>query len=326
MELEEQGLTVDNLKQFLHVARKFGSVSKVIEAIEAFSNLSAIEQEINKLDSQKEVSGRQLASLRAETRALEEKRGQIQGTLETYNKLKEKSLDDDVIRKIMQSSVKYGGVKSILEAINAHENLATIKSQSDEIERKKSNEEARLNKANADHAHLQSLLGMLNTLLYDLKSTIPAIEDIYEAAKKYGRPLEVIKALAKYDELKNLEKGVDYLSKRKTELESKINVLEGKLEGQATAIKESVNGLLKPISSEVGQALSNAVENMASAFQQQIDMVKKHSEEYGKRLGQSTAFEEELKLARLISATIKYPTEAARELPIDHAILLINSV
>ena len=54
----------------------------------------------------------------------------------------------------MQSSVKYGGVKSILEAINAHENLATIKSHSDEIERKKSNEEARLNKANADHAHL----------------------------------------------------------------------------------------------------------------------------------------------------------------------------
>jgi hypothetical protein len=129
--------------------------------------------------------------------------------------------------------------------------------------------------------------------------------------------------------LKNLEEDVNDLLKTKTELESKINVLEirtHELEGQATAIKESVNGLLKPISSEVGQLLTTAIEKMTLTYQQQIDMIKKQSEEYGKRLGQATAFNEELNLARIISAIIKYPTEAAKDLPIDHAILLINAV
>lgn len=148
-------------------------------------------------------------------------------------------------------------------------------------------------------------------------------------AKKYGKPLETIKALSKYSELKSLENDVDDLMKRKTELESKINVLEirtRELEGQATAIKESVNGLLKPISSEIGQVLTTTIERISLTFQQQIDMIKQQSEEYGKRLGQSTAFKEELNLARLIGAVIRYPTEAAKDLPIDHAILLINAV
>ena len=129
--------------------------------------------------------------------------------------------------------------------------------------------------------------------------------------------------------MKNLEEDVNDLLKTKTELESKINVLEIRthgLEGQATAIKESINGLLKPISSEVGQLLTTAIEKMTLTYQQQIDMIKRQGEEYGKRLGQATAFNEELNLARLISAVIKYPTEAAKDLPIDHAILLINAV
>ena len=52
VELEEQGLTVDNLKQFLHVARKFGSVSKVIEAIDALASVLSNKRARNKDQSQ----------------------------------------------------------------------------------------------------------------------------------------------------------------------------------------------------------------------------------------------------------------------------------
>ena len=329
IELEGLGFTFDKLKQLLEISRKYGSFNNLIEAINAFTTLDAIQQEIKDLESQKQQSRQQLDSLRTEVKTLEDKKDQIQGILKLYNELKQKGLDNDVIMKIRESSVKYGGIKKILEALNAYENLDSIKSQADDLEKKKSNSEARLNKANADYAHFQSLLDMLNTLLYELKFSIPAIKDIYQVAKKYGKPLETIKALAKYNELKNLEEDVNDLLKTKTELESKINVLEirtHELEGQATAIKESINGLLKPISSEVGQLLTTAIEKMTLTYQQQIDMIKKQSEEYGKRLGQATAFSEELNLARLISAVIKYPTEAAKDLPIDHAILLINAV
>jgi predicted nucleic acid-binding Zn-ribbon protein len=329
IQLKELGFAVDNIKQFLKVSKKFGSVGNVIEAINAFSTLNSIQQELRDIELQKHQSKEQLDSLRSEVKTLEDKRYKVQDILNSYDELKQKGLDNDIIWQIRKTADKYGGFKKILEALNAYENLDSIKSQIDDLEKKKTNAESSLNKANADHAHLQSLLDMLNTLLYDLRFSIPAIEDIYEVAKKYGKPLETIKALAKYNELKSLEKDVDDLLKSKTKLESKINVLKVRtyeLEGQATAIKESVNGLLKPVSSEVGQVLTTAIGRISQTFQQQIDMIKQQSEEYGKRLGQATAFEEELNLARLIGAVIKYPTEAAKDLPIDHAILLINAV
>jgi predicted nucleic acid-binding Zn-ribbon protein len=329
IQLKGLGFTVDNIQQFLKVSKKFGSVSNVIEAINAFSTLNFIRQEIKDIELQKQQAKEQLDSLRTEVKTLEDKSNKIQDILKSYDELKQKGLDNDIILQIRKAAVKYGGFKKCLEALNVHENLDSIKSQMDDLEKKKSNVESGLNKANADYAHFQSLLDLLNTLLYDLRFSIPAIEDIYQVAKKYGKPLETIKALSKYSELKSLENDVDDLMKRKTELESKINVLEirtRELEGQATAIKESVSGLLKPISSEIGQVLTTTIERISLTFQQQIDMIKQQSEEYGKRLGQSTAFKEELNLARLIGAVIRYPTEAAKDLPIDHAILLINAV
>jgi chromosome segregation ATPase len=176
IELEGLGFTFDKLKQLLEISRKYGSFNNLIEAINAFTTLDAIQQEIKDLESQKQQSRQQLDSLRTEVKTLEDKKDQIQGILKLYNELKQKGLDNDVIMKIRESSVKYGGVKKILEALNAYENLDSIKSQADDLEKKKSNSEARLNKANADYAHFQSLLDMLNTLLYELKFSIPAIK------------------------------------------------------------------------------------------------------------------------------------------------------
>jgi hypothetical protein len=42
VELKGLGFTVDNLKQLLNISKKFGSVSNVIESINAFSTLDFI--------------------------------------------------------------------------------------------------------------------------------------------------------------------------------------------------------------------------------------------------------------------------------------------
>jgi len=55
--------------------------------------------------------------------------------------------------------------------------------------------ESALKKAEADYAHFNTILEMCNTLLHKYKFSISAITQVYEAAKKCGEPIEVIKAI-----------------------------------------------------------------------------------------------------------------------------------
>jgi predicted nucleic acid-binding Zn-ribbon protein len=270
-------------------------------------------------------------SLKKEIKTLEDQRSQIKDILDLYNELKQLGLNESMLQRLKEVSSKYGRMENILEAILAYNNLAEIRAHADAFENKISNAKTKLDKINADYAHFQTLIDMCNTLLYDYKFNISAINEIYGMAKRYGKPFEVIKAVAKYGELQDLENIVNELSKQRSDLESRIKVLENRtheLEGQAETIKEPVNGLLQPMLSELKQTLSSAMESLTSTYKQQIDIIRKDTEEYAKRLGQSAIFEEELKLARLVRTMIKHPTDiaAANNLPIDYAILLISAV
>ncbi|MBV9667808.1 MAG: hypothetical protein JO327_06720, partial [Nitrososphaeraceae archaeon] len=302
----------------------------VIQALDDFPTLETIQQQISTMYSQKEDLRNYTESLKEEIKTLEDQRSQIKDILDLYNELKQLGLNESMLQRIKEASSKYGRMENILEAILAYNNLAEIKAHADAFENKISNAKTKLDKINADYAHFQTLIDMCNTLLYDYKFNIPAINEIYGMAKRYGKPFEVIEAVAKYGELQELENIVNELSKQRSDLESRIKILENRtheLEGQAETIKESVNGLLQPISSELKQTLSSAMESLTSAYKQQIEIIRKDTEEYAKRLGQSAVFEEELRLARLVRAMIKYPTDiAANNLPIDYAILLIGAV
>jgi chromosome segregation ATPase len=328
--LERLGITIDDLNQVLEKSKKYGSISKVLQALDDFPTLETIQQQISTMCSQKEDLRNHTESLKKEIKTLEDQRSQIKDILDLYNELKQLGLNESVLHRIKEVSNKYGRMENILEAIQVYNNLTEIRAHADEFENKISNSKTKLDKINADYAHFQTLIDMCHTLLYDYKFSISAINEIYGMAKRYGKPFEVIKAVAKYGELQDLENIVNELSKQRSDLESRIKILENRtheLEGQAETIKESVNGLLQPVSSELKQTISSTMESLTSTYKQQIDIIRKDTEEYAKRLGQSAVFEEELKLARLVRTMIKYPTDiAANNLPIDYAILLIGAV
>jgi hypothetical protein len=167
---------------------------------------------------------------------------------------------------------------------------------------------------------------MCNSLLYDFKFSLPAIEQLYSVANRYGKPIEVLEAICKYDNLKSIERRTEELENKKIELEANIKVLENhihELKGQADAIKNSVDGLLKPVQQEIVQSFNNSFQAITTAYQQQLALLKNASEEYGKRLGSAVILEEELQLARIILTIFKYPTETS-SLPIDYVILMLD--
>ena len=217
-------------------------------------------------------------------------------------------------------------VNKAFQALSKFANISDIESEIKNLQRKRTDIEAALNKVNSDYAHLQSLIAMCNTLLYDLKFSLPAIEQLYNIAKRYGKPIEVLKAIGKYNNLKSIERRIEELENKKIALEANVKISENRiheLKGQTDAIKSSIDGLLKPMQQEIVQSFNNANQAITTTYQQQLSLLKNASEEYAKRLGTAVILEEELRLARIIMAIFKYPAEA-KNLSIDYVILMLD--
>jgi hypothetical protein len=93
----------------------------------------------------------------------------------------------------------------------------------------------------------------------------------------------------------------------------------------AEELKSSAKGLLKPLAEEIGRG----VKTMEQKFTEAIDKISTSYEEYSRKLGELKSeagkLEEELRLARIVSAIVKYPSEA-KDTSLDYALLLQDAV
>lgn len=135
-------------------------------------------------------------------------------TLSLYYPITICARDLKALEELKAASAKHGGVSEVLNAINAYANVQDIETAISRLEKKKAEAEAELKRVNVENVHLQTVIAICDTLLYTYKFSVPAIGDIYELAKKYGEPLEVLKAVAKYGELNALEHEVEMLAAR----------------------------------------------------------------------------------------------------------------
>jgi hypothetical protein len=365
-DLEKAGFTVELLKQLRQASISFGDANLVIKGINEYGNLVALENEINHASAKKEHIQLDIEQSQASLRDIQEKTAKQQELFKEYKELKELGFDEISLKQIKQIAIRYGAanndhnsnisfnsdddsnynnnnnnnnksvssiptkdfVNKAFQALNKFADLSDIESEIKSLQRKRTDVEAALNKVNSDYAHLQSLIAICNTLLYDLKFSLPAIEQLYNVAKRYGKPIDVLKAIGKYNNLKSIERRTEELENKKIELEASVKVLENQiheLKGQADAIKSSMVGLLKPLQHEIAQSFNNSIQAITTTYQQQHSLLKNSSKEYAKRLGAAVILEEELRLARIIMAIFKYPAEEAKNLSIDYVILMLDA-
>jgi predicted nucleic acid-binding Zn-ribbon protein len=338
-DLTSAGFTPDNLKKVYEASKTYGGYGSVLEAINAYASLKTIEADARTIGLRKNDVEKQVSQLEMKVDELKEKQSKVEEALRIYDELKSLGFDEATLKQLKLSSDRYGGVKGVLDAINTYRNLIELKDKVVELEKKKLDIDSQLKSVQAKYAHLQTVIGMCDTLLYKYKFSVPAITDIYDMAKKFGEPIEAIKAIGRYGDLKTIEGEIEKFSNRKSELESRVNELEKQIQGlRATAeeVKSSANGLLKPLASEIGrstesmkEAFMEATRDMRVKYQESFDILGKMFEEYATKFGELKAeagrLEEELKLARIVNTLMKYPSEA-KELPFDYALLLHDAV
>lgn len=327
-DLDDAGFTLDGLKKVSQVSKTYGGYSKVLEAINAYSSLKAIEAEVKRVGSAKEELEKRVGGLKAEVKDLEEEKKLIESALNVYEDLKNLDFDEAALKALKKLSDRYGGVKEVLESVNTFTNLGELESKVREIETKRLDVESELKRVHAEHAHLQTIIGMCDTLLYKYKFSVSAINEIYEMAKKYGEPFEAIKALGRFGDLGALEKEVEKASTKKVELESRVKELRNQVQdyrAQMEELKNTARGQLKSITAD----LRKNVELLSEKSSEALDTISTKYEEFAEGLGERKAeagrLEEELQLARVVQALIKYPSESEKY-PLDYDILMLRGV
>jgi DNA repair exonuclease SbcCD ATPase subunit len=326
--LDEVGLTIEGLKEVYKASEACGGFEGLVKAVNTYGSLQAMEAELSRLRSEKEGVEKRLSELKEEVARLDEEKSRVEGALRLYEELRKAGFEEDVLRGLKEASDKYGGVKGVIEAVKTYGSLTDLKSVLEELEERKSSVEAELKKLEADRAHLQTVIDMCDKLLYELKFSVPAITEVYEIAKRYGEPVEVLKAVGRYGELKAIEEDVEELTAKKRELESRIKELSTQVQerrGLIDELRRTARGLLEPFVKE----LSKDVELLGRKFSDAVDAISSKYEEYARRYGELKAecgkLEEELRLARVIQALIKYPSEL-KELPLDYDIQMLRAV
>jgi hypothetical protein len=169
---------------------------------------------------------------------------------------------------------------------------------------------------------------MCNKLLFDFKFSVSAIQDIYKIAEIYKEPFKVLQAISLYRNSEDIEEENTNLESHKRELQSQVKELNEQLfdlTGKIKATKLSMDGILTSASSEISKAFDNSMTAITNTYQQQVDIIKKESQEYGVRAGQAKILEEELNWARMIFSILKFPSEA-KNLPSDFALVLLDAV
>jgi hypothetical protein len=174
-----------------------------------------------------------------------------------------------------------------------------------------------------------TVIGMCKKLLFDFKFSVSAIQDIYKIAEIYKEPFKVLQAISLYRNSQDIEEEINNLESSKRELQSQVKELNEQLldiTGKIKAIKMSIDGILTSASSEISKTFNNSITAITNnTYQQQMEIIKKESQEYGIRAGQAKLLEEELNWARMIFSILKFPSEA-KNLPSDFALVLLDAV
>jgi hypothetical protein len=238
------------------------------------------------------------------------------------------------LQKISEVAKKYrkGDINQLMDALSSFDSLESLK---EKVKKEEDLMEAATKKrdiagkdaalAMAKYAHVREAIAICKEMITKYGFTTAAFNDISELAKKCGSPTQVLNVLAHYVSLTGQ---IKTLSDQKTALDSEVKSLQenaSKSKAELEGIRQTIAGLLKPVSNEVTRAYTDAINNIATTYQGQLRALKGASEEYGERLGKSLALEEELKFAKVINLIIKYPLEA-RELPLDYAIIMLDAV
>jgi len=259
-QLEEKGLDLDSLGLVAELVKKHGDPQEIIEAVSKYGSLVELEEQIAAEEQELDRLNQQLSDVREQLEKVENKSSELKGALEAYEEVARLGFTEAQLLKLATLARKHSTVKRVLEAVEGYVDYADIVSKINKAKADLSSTKAKIDKLEAEHAHLKTAITMCQTLLQQYKFGLDAIATILSVAKQFGGAVDVLKGLEAYgklealqQELGNLEGGVAGRRKLLAELEGKYHE---ELEGM-----EALHATVLKVGAEVGRLESRTEDN-----------------------------------------------------------------
>src|SRR6185312_11238534 len=237
--------------------------TNILESVNTYGSIINLKNDVKNLELQKDQLYKKINLSRIEIKQIEDKKLEIGTPLKDYEDLCKAVIGFgdgiDFVNKLKDFCNSHGiyNITELLEAVNTYGNLLDIKKEIKDLENKRKEAETNTREAESKYAHLMTVIGMCNKLLFDFKFSVSAIQDIYNLAQRYKEPFKVLQAISMYQNLQQIEEQTNDVARSKRELESQVKELNEQLsdiQGKIKAIKNSIDGILTSASSEINKA------------------------------------------------------------------------
>jgi predicted nucleic acid-binding Zn-ribbon protein len=285
VELETLGVTLEGLTAISQASKQHGRLDDVLKAIVTYGKLRSIEDSLTKLEGDKAEQEGAVIALTNDVKSLEDRKRKIEHALSLYDSLEGEGFGFDVLKGLKAVSDKYGGAGELLGAVNAYSNLAELQKEISKLQAEKTRVEAKLKGIEADHAHLQHVIQICETLLYKYGFSASAIETLHNVSRRYGGAFHVLEAIGKYNQLVAIESEIQKLSVKRAELESGVMELEkqaqsirgliSELERSAASALGFLSAKLTEGAARLGEAFTNAIAGISSSFKNSQESLSK---------------------------------------------------
>jgi uncharacterized protein (UPF0335 family)/predicted component of type VI protein secretion system len=269
-QLEQAGLDIETTSKVVKAAGKFGGYKQVIESLTKYGSLVELNREAQKKRKSLDAQAVQMESHNRELdnagRKLEKLRKEIataEATLATYERLKSAGFDEKLLREVATAAQKFGTLRQVLEAINQFGSLSAIKAAEAEWTNQISRKQEMLKSLEAQYAHLKESIELCKSLL-EHKFSLTTISLIEAMARKYGEPIEVMKAIEEYGQLIELRRKIVQAKAELAGVEGKVEVLNETYSRQSARNKAMLDQIeiLHGKAVEVGRAVGTIEEQL----------------------------------------------------------------
>lgn len=251
-ELEAKGLSLDSLQLLVELASGYGDTQKVLEAVSTYGSLEQLKAEIKTANEELDSLSEQTASVKEKLEETQTKLSELNKPLQAYHKASELGFGEQELADLASLTNKFGGLKAVFQALKEYTNYAHIKSNVAKAKSELDNLKLETNKVSVKHSHLTTAISMCQTLMSEYKFGLDAIATILSIAKKYGNPIDLLKAIETYGKLEAVQQELAQLKGKIAERKELLAQLEGKYQEMLEKV-ESLNAAALKIGAAVGK-------------------------------------------------------------------------
>ncbi len=234
--LEGKGFSLENLGKLHDVCEKYGSCKEVLNALTLYGSAKEIERRISELQSKENSLKDTIKGFEERISKLRQEAAKVKEGLDVVSYLKSEDVHEYTLVELQRASERFGGIYAVLAAISKYTSFLTLE---EDVSRKLEQKDlltTEIKVLQGEKDRIADIFEMCTTLRQKLHYGYKEFAAVFEAARKYGDPLNVLEAVAEYNDIKNMdaakkemESSNKLLEDRNSQLKEKLSEAEGAL-------------------------------------------------------------------------------------------------